>query len=195
MALTKSQVVQKVTVSESGCWVWQGRYTDQGYAVISQANREVRVHRLTYELWCGPIPDGLELDHLCRVRPCVNPYHLEPVSHQENMRRGHWSLRTACKNGHLFTPDNTYTYRGYRCCRECHRQYERVRQKKLREGLPNRHFKFRTQCPKGHPYDEQNTLTFTRSDGGQGRQCRACNRERYKTWYAKQKQPKDSLQS
>ena len=74
------------------CWLWKGYTNPRGYGVYSfgykAAHRTVRVHRYAYEQLVGPIPNGLELDHLCRTRVCVNPRHLEPVLHTENLRRG-----------------------------------------------------------------------------------------------------------
>lgn len=72
---------------ETGCWVWQ-RSTSRGYGYVTRGGRCVPAHRWYYEHLVGPIPEGLELDHLCRNPPCVNPDHLEPVTHAENMRRG-----------------------------------------------------------------------------------------------------------
>ena len=101
------------------CWLWTGR-THDGYGRYSGGSS----HRIAYELLVGPIPDGLELDHLCRVTQCVNPDHLEPVTREENIRR-RYLLVTSCKNGHPFTPENTYpippTVRrsGKRACRTC----------------------------------------------------------------------------
>ena len=78
---------------------------------------------VVYALLVGEIPAGLELDHLCRVRECVNPQHLEAVTHHENMLRSREATKTHCKHGHEFTPENTYTYqRGVgiqRCCKTC----------------------------------------------------------------------------
>lgn len=85
-------------------------------------------HRVAYELTRGPIPAGMEIDHLCRVRSCVNPDHLEAVTRGENLRRGRGKTgaQTHCKRGHELTPENTYRYvnrRGYVCrhCRQCRR--------------------------------------------------------------------------
>lgn len=87
------------------------------------------VHRIAYELLVGPIPDGLQLDHLCRVRNCVNPDHLEPVTGQENMRRGYFGTKTHCPNGHAYDEANTYIFsntRGrHRQCRTCTNQRTR----------------------------------------------------------------------
>lgn len=72
----------------SGCWLWTGCVSHQGYALLVVGGKKRRVHRLLYEGVVGPIPDGLVLDHKCRVRGCVNPDHLEPVTSAENTRRG-----------------------------------------------------------------------------------------------------------
>ena len=84
----KIKPVSEYRVNQSGCWVWNGtRYTN-GYGRKSQNGTSVRAHRVYYEKFKGPIPDGLQIDHLCRVRLCVNPTHLEAVTHEENGRRG-----------------------------------------------------------------------------------------------------------
>ncbi len=80
------------TADHTGCWVWNGRLNDDGYGVLDLSWRRGgpksrSAHRLAYELFVGPIPDGLEIDHLCAVRRCVNPAHLEAVTHAENVRR------------------------------------------------------------------------------------------------------------
>lgn len=69
------------------CWIWTGSVNHQGYGHITAGRRGFLVHRITYVWNIGPIESGLELDHLCRIHACVNPYHLEPVTHAENMRR------------------------------------------------------------------------------------------------------------
>jgi hypothetical protein len=124
------------------CWPWLGKINDGGYGIIwggADNPRELRAHRVMYEIHRGPIPDGLDLDHLCRVRHCVNPAHLEPVTRRENLRRSpiiDWD-RTHCKRGHEFTEANTYITRsGYRNCRECHRLGERARRRGFK-GLPD----------------------------------------------------------
>lgn len=81
---------------ETGCWEWQLRIGTNGYGETTNgAGRKVRAHQVFYERRFGPVPPGLSLDHLCRVRHCVNPDHLEPVTPQENNRRGSHSKLTA----------------------------------------------------------------------------------------------------
>ena len=116
------------------CWLWTSSLTTCGYGTFWTGSRRSAAHRWAYERFIGPIPEGMELDHLCRVRHCVNPAHVEPVTHAENMRRsGPFSPKAAlthCKNGHEFTPENTYPREGgrsgRRACRACNRQAQRA---------------------------------------------------------------------
>jgi hypothetical protein len=110
-----------------GCWEWAGSHDPQGYGQFRDGGRLWKAHRFSYEWTIGPIPEGLQLDHLCRNRGCCNPDHLEPVTNAENARRGetgfHMRNRTHCKRGHPFTPENTYVIpsTGSRSCRACRR--------------------------------------------------------------------------
>lgn len=106
------------------CYPWRGEKTDAGYFRAWHKRRRTTAHRLAYELVIGPIPDGHEIDHLCRNRECVNPFHLEPVTHRENCIRAA-RLKTQCPRGHEYAGDNLRLYRGRRFCRQCSR--ERVR--------------------------------------------------------------------
>lgn len=105
------------------CWLWHGAVSSYtGYGSIGHNGKTCVAHRMAYLLVKGAIPDGLELDHLCRNRLCVNPDHLEPVTHLENMRRGALATRTHCIHGHEYTPENTYLApAGGRRCRQCAR--------------------------------------------------------------------------
>lgn len=118
------RLMEKVRIDPSGCWLWTGHIGKFGYGSFrDDPKRNTRqAHIASYELHVGPVPDGLELDHLCRVRSCVNPYHLEPVTHLENVRRGDLGRITHCPQGHLYDKKNTYLNAGKRHCRECGRR-------------------------------------------------------------------------
>lgn len=106
----------------TGCWIWQGSPSDR-YARLSGHNKygTRSGHRLSYETFIGPIPDGLTLDHGCRNTKCINPEHLEPVTQKVNLERAPTALATInaakarCKRGH----DAWYVWRGHRQCRQC----------------------------------------------------------------------------
>jgi len=117
-----SRMGDKILVTET-CWLWTGGTTTAGYGLVGRGGRGngmVLAHRVMYESVHGTIPDGLEIDHLCRVIRCVNPDHLEAVTHQVNINRGITATKTYCKHGHEFTSANTYIKsNGCRQCREC----------------------------------------------------------------------------
>lgn len=91
------------------CWEWRGTRDRAGYGRFSDGRRFGTniAHRISYLLTHGSIPAGLDLDHLCRNRGCVNPDHLEPVTHHENCLRGAQAQQTHCINGHPFNEENT----------------------------------------------------------------------------------------
>ncbi len=103
---TEERFWQKVVKSD-GCWLWTAARNAFGYGSmgLGPGNGTGLAHRYAYELLVGPIAEGLTIDHLCRVRHCVNPEHLEAVTYQENRRR-EVERHTHCKNGHEMTPEN-----------------------------------------------------------------------------------------
>lgn len=118
----------KVKVSDRGCWEWTAQIGDKGYARFQLDGRPYRAHRLAYETLTAPVPGELVLDHLCRVRHCVNPAHLEPVTNRENLRRGEHreSRKTHCAQGHPFEGENLrISKNGQRMCRTCRRKWGR----------------------------------------------------------------------
>jgi hypothetical protein len=121
MTLTSMQRLhQKIDVDfVSGCWIWNAARHRYGYGAAWYAGKVHRAHALMFRLYGGVIPDGLVLDHLCRVTSCVNPEHLEPVTQAENVRRQiaavgtHNEKKTECPQGHAYAPV-TRTRDGYR---------------------------------------------------------------------------------
>lgn len=115
------------------CWEWQGARTSTGYGSVGHDFRHMSAHVLAYEHWVGPVPSGLELDHLCRNRACCNPAHLRPIPRADNRRDvTPPQLRATCGKGHAFTPANTYYTSRSRQCRECKRILDRARRARLR---------------------------------------------------------------
>lgn len=113
----------------TGCWLWTGGCFPAGYGSVSMGNKTHLVHRVVYEALVGQIPEGLDLDHLCRVRRCCRPDHLEPVTTQVNIARQERALAPECKRGHLFTEKTTYFVVGtlQRQCKLCQRELEKAR--------------------------------------------------------------------
>jgi hypothetical protein len=111
------------------CWLWTGTITGTGYGKFHMQDqgkmRQLPAHRLTYQALRGPIPEGLDLDHLCRVRKCVNPWHAEAVSRRINVLRGvgltaQNAAKTHCPQGHAYTDGNIYRIAGNgRRCKLC----------------------------------------------------------------------------
>lgn len=127
-------------VCESGCWDWVG-CTQKGYGALSVGGKQLRAFRVLYERIHGPIPKGLELDHKCRNIRCVNPDHMEPVTHGENLARGDTLnarnlAKTQCPAGHPYDPTNT-PKEGGRRCRECGRDRQRLYNRRRRAINPS----------------------------------------------------------
>lgn len=162
------------------CWLWRGKPGSRGYCYFWFEGKKRLAHRFSYMHLVGPIPEGLVIDHLCRVPICVNPRHLEPVTDRVNILRGEAPparnvLKDQCFMGHPFDEENTYLdSNGDRGCKTCQkrRRKEWAEKNRPRSGV---HWQAaKTHCPEGHPYDEANTYV---SPNG-GRNCRACTRVR-----------------
>lgn len=126
-------------VQPDGCWEWVRGFDNMGYGSIVIARQTKRAHRAVYEAFREPIPSGMELDHLCRNKRCVNPDHLEVVTHSENLRR-HYATVTTCPHGHAY--DKATTYRdtaGKRRCRVCLRERQRARRASAERPAPSDH--------------------------------------------------------
>lgn len=123
---------------DGACWVWTGALQPGGYGYFSVGEgRYTGAHRWAYEFLVAPIPDGLVIDHLCRNRKCVNPYHLEPVPQRVNVARGIGVGRprmSTCRKGHDLTPENVETRKGGgRRCITCRRARENECKRNRRE--------------------------------------------------------------
>ncbi len=117
--MTTDKFWQQIMVVENGCWLWTRAADPLGYGRVQHNGRVQLAHRVAYELTYGPVPEGMDLDHLCRFPPCVRPQHLEAVTHQVNMRRGKVFNDEICRRGHLRTYENTWHGKGRRFCLVC----------------------------------------------------------------------------
>lgn len=138
--LDMSRFIKKIRSDNQGCWRWIGAIGGTGYGTFKVSGTYWRAHRFAYTFWVGAIPDGMHLDHLCRVPSCVNPEHLEPVTNAENTRRGlagsQHSAKTHCAKGHEYDEQNTKFYRRkdgrvQRQCRACDRVRSVGKRKRL----------------------------------------------------------------
>ncbi len=127
------------TVPESGCWIWMGRTRPNGYGVFSILRRLELAHRISFWLYRGAMQPGKQLDHLCRVKLCVNPFHLREVTARVNTLAGDSptarnAKKTHCVNGHLLVDGNIYRYGRHRFCKTCN--LERAKHyRKNRKGI------------------------------------------------------------
>jgi len=175
------------TVAFDGCLLWPRPNKSDGYSpTVRVAGKRQALHRGIYELVFGPIPEGLEIDHLCRRRACLNPVHLEAVTTKVNLLRGEGACarnarKTHCKRGHPLSGENVVIVPKGRHCRACIRIHRRAQDVRRRAACPLKVVKVRpvhipqrfpNHCPKGHEYTPENTF---RTKGG-SRQCRVCKR-------------------
>jgi hypothetical protein len=196
----KERILDNVVVDENGCWRWQKYITSNGYGQIGGSYVTSNyTHRVAYEAWRGPIPVGLHIDHLCRVRDCCNPDHLEAVTPGENVLRGEGfaakhARATECPNGHPYDSENTYSRprgSGGRDCKICRRALvakTSAKRKRIFSAIPvadrpQPSNARKSHCKAGHPYAGSNLYVDPRGN----RQCRQCRQAATKRSLAKRK--------
>lgn len=179
-----SRIQKHLIVAESGCWLWTGYVSYNGYGKLDwpyKGAKTIGVHRAAYIAWVGDIPEGLVIDHLCFVRNCCNPEHLEAVTNRVNILRSNGGAarnarKTHCPLGHPLTPGNLVPTQPGRVCLVCYRdrmkRYQQKRRDGLRaQGLDNRGLPLlKAPCREGHPMVGPNVVE--RSDGAF--RCRIC---------------------
>jgi len=138
----REDVWKSITVgAPDECWPWSRSVSSGGYGQFYVDGRLRTAHRLAYELTIGPVPEGLQLDHLCRNRRCCNPTHLEPVTGAENIRRSpaHNGAKTHCPQGHAYAGRNLVinSTNGGRMCRICQNTSSRERKRRARAAARN----------------------------------------------------------
>lgn len=153
----------------NGCWLWIGKINKGGYGFITLNKKTVLAHRASYEFLKEEIPKCLVIDHLCKVRNCINPDHLEAVTLVENTMRGDcpWALnarKTHCSNGHEFTKENTKSdSRGNRRCKQCDKEEGSKRTAENPKADT-------TRCRRGHLYEDKSFYLIQ----GKRKRCKAC---------------------
>ena len=130
----------KYVISDNGCWEWRGFINPKtGYGQFWVNGKDMLSHRFSYEMFNGIIPSKLVVDHICKNRKCVNPFHLDLTTRVDNVQRGHNEiannkLKQFCPDGHPYDSKNTYyTKIGYRHCRKCDQQRGRIKNVKRKE--------------------------------------------------------------
>lgn len=182
--LTREQFEERIAVDASGCWRWTGAKRQCGGSLWYGVYHHVYAHRIAYELYREPIPNGFVIDHLCSVGLCVNPDHLQAITQSENVW---WTILrgrnrppprpTHCPQGHPYAGDNLSLQNGGRhaVCRECARQATRRYRAKQPVQPKKVHYNARkTHCKFGHEFTPENTALLKAGE----RLCRTCHRER-----------------
>jgi hypothetical protein len=138
--LNFDEYLTRVDRLPGGCWLWRGAINSNKYGMIKRGGRSVRAHRLFYTELVGPIPDGMVLDHICRVRHCVNPDHLRVVTSLENSMCGYGvcavnARKTHCPKGHPYNEQNLLPRKdGHRSCRICKSANDSARHRRNRHS-------------------------------------------------------------
>lgn len=157
---SKIHIDPTITWNDTPCWLWSNYINDGGYACFWNGKSTTNAHRIAYQLFVEVIPVELQCDHLCRIRHCVNPAHLEAVPPRINGLRGTGpqainAKKTHCDNGHEFTPENTYippAPYNWRQCRLCRNERDKIYYSREQEGRTHI-----THCRNGHLRTPENT--------------------------------------
>lgn len=166
------RIERNIKRDANGCWIWTAQIDRYGYGQTSVKRKKTRAHRATYELYRGAIPAGLQIDHLCRVRACCNPDHLEAVTCKENIRRSS-RIKPHCPQGHPYSGDNLILSKeGYRSCRVCARMFSRTYMAQQRaslraSGLSSRKKPLNARTAKGRAMLPQIEEMFSRLPHGE----------------------------
>jgi hypothetical protein len=132
-ATVQERFMRFVRKQADGCWLWDGCLSQTGgYGHFRLDGRSQRAHIVSYRMHVGEVPAGLELDHICRTRACVNPNHLRAVTRAENMKNTAWGDQTHCKRGHPLSGSNLYANHRTRSCVCCARERARLRSLRLK---------------------------------------------------------------
>lgn len=179
----------------TGCWLWDGYINKNRYGTWSYSEdgktRTVYAHRAAYELLRGPIPDGLVLDHQCRVRFCCNPDHLVATTQKRNLARSKSGQagadrnrsKTHCPQGHAYSGDNLHIAPdGKRVCRACARRYTAEARARRLAANPPAPRPRQTHCKRGHEFTPENTTVDARGS----RSCRECKRAQVRKYRARE---------
>lgn len=177
------RVLDRTIAAPNGCVICTFAPARDGYCQVYDEGKRPATHRVVYEHFRGPIPDGLTLDHSCRTPKCVNPWHLEPRSIWENSvllglgPAGMNAFKTRCKHGHPFSRENTRHTSAGRTCLTCERDRQR-QQRGWKGGVHNRD---KTHCKRNHELAGKNLRIGKKGD----RICVACAREASREWWRK----------
>jgi len=135
------RLLSKVEVDDNGCWLWTGSKNKKGYGQVFYNSKLIKAHRFSYEVFKEPIPKGMHVCHSCDIPSCINPDHLWVGTAKDNMidmgKKGRTvnqnTNKTHCKQGHEFSPENTYYYSQGRQCRICQRIRNKESKRKKRK--------------------------------------------------------------
>lgn len=180
MNLMDRFMLRVIMIPECECWLWSLHHDKDGYARIELDGKTRQAHIVGYEMFVGPVPKGMQLDHKCRNRSCVNFRHLEPVTHIENQRRSPITMMNKAECNHGHGPEYFKRKGDRRICVICQREgwIAKHKRDKIRFGIGDT-LDVRTHCNHGHEFTPENTWMKKKVESGKRyRSCRECQRLR-----------------